>query len=57
MSGLRAFHILERLIQLLNAFLEVLLNLTLKLRVLFLIRVMIMTVINLYDNKFVGNKL
>ena len=36
MSGLRAFHILQPLIQILNAFLEVLLNLTLKLRVLFL---------------------
>ena len=30
MSGLRAFHILEPLIQILIAFLEVLLNLTLK---------------------------
>ena len=32
-----AFHILEPFIQILNAFLEVLLNLTLKLRVLFLV--------------------
>ena len=37
MSGLRAFHILEPLIQIRNAFLEVLLNLTLKLRVLCLV--------------------
>ena len=44
MSGLRAFHILETLTQILNAFLQVPLYLTLKLGVLFL--VMIMDVIN-----------
>ena len=37
MSGLRAFHILEPLTQILNAFLEVLLYLTLKQRLLLLL--------------------
>ena len=37
MSGLRAFHIVEPLTQILNAFLEVLLYLTLKLRVLVIV--------------------
>ena len=37
MSALRAFYILEPLTQILNAFLEVLLYLTLKLRVFFLV--------------------
>ena len=37
MSGLMTFHILEPLTQILNAFLEVLLYLTLKLRLLFIV--------------------
>ena len=49
MSGLRSFHILEPLIQILNAFLEVLLNLTLKLRVLFFVLCIVMAVINFFE--------